>query len=169
MDIETCVWHGYFFFFINTKCTWRYRYQPNRCPHRAGNFFKVHLSHRTRPPSAMKIYIAKIHIWDQSCCCWCKRKVLLYCYGWLYVTENGCIVRLFASIRNVCFVLLWLIVWKVGMKTDYWWNIFLSQNICCGYSKEPSQWYGSFEHQKHMFRLLGKKIFTILRSNFVFV
>ena len=24
--------------------------------------------------------------------------------------------------------------------------LFLYQNICCGYSKEPSQWDGSFEH-----------------------
>ena len=42
--------------------------------------------------------------------------------------------------------------------------LFLSQNICCGYSKEPSQWDGSFEHEKHMFKLMDKKIiasFTI--------
>ena len=42
--------------------------------------------------------------------------------------------------------------------------LFLNQNICCGYSKEPSRWEGSFEHPKHMFRLLGKNIFAILRS-----
>ena len=36
--------------------------------------------------------------------------------------------------------------------------LFLNQNICCGYSKEPSQWDGSFEHPKHMFRVLNKKI-----------
>ena len=40
--------------------------------------------------------------------------------------------------------------------------LFLNQNICCGYSKEPSQWDGSFEHPKHMFKLMGKKIITIL-------
>ena len=28
--------------------------------------------------------------------------------------------------------------------------LFLNQNIFCGYSKEPSQWDGSFEHPKHM-------------------
>ena len=37
--------------------------------------------------------------------------------------------------------------------------LFLNQNICCGYSKEPSQWDGYFEHPKHMFKLMGKKIF----------
>ena len=41
--------------------------------------------------------------------------------------------------------------------------IFLNQNICCGYSKEPSHWDSSFEHPKHMFKLIDKKIITILR------
>ena len=41
--------------------------------------------------------------------------------------------------------------------------LFLNQNICCGYSKEPSQWDGSFEHPKYMLKKMGKKIFTILR------
>ena len=44
--------------------------------------------------------------------------------------------------------------------------LFLNQNICCGYSKEPPQLDGSFEHTKHTFRLLGKKIITILHSCF---
>ena len=32
--------------------------------------------------------------------------------------------------------------------------LFLNQNIYCGYSKEASQENGSFEHQKHMFKLM---------------
>ena len=44
--------------------------------------------------------------------------------------------------------------------------LFLNQNICCGYSKEPSQWDGSFEHPKHMLKFMGKKISTILRTKF---
>ena len=44
--------------------------------------------------------------------------------------------------------------------------LFLNQNIYCGYLKEPSQWDGSFEHPKHMLKIMGKKIFTILRCNF---
>ena len=40
--------------------------------------------------------------------------------------------------------------------------LFFSQNIFCGYSKEPSKWDGSFEHPKHMLKMMGKKIFTIL-------
>ena len=42
--------------------------------------------------------------------------------------------------------------------------LFLNQNICCGYSQEPSQGDGSSEHPKYMPKLMGKKIFTILRS-----
>ena len=43
--------------------------------------------------------------------------------------------------------------------------LFLNQNICCGYSKEPSHWDASFEHPKHMFKLIDKKIIAILRWN----
>ena len=46
---------------------------------------------------------------------------------------------------------------------------FLNQNICCGYSKEPSQWDGSFQHPKHMFKPKGKKILTIVRSKILFI
>ena len=45
--------------------------------------------------------------------------------------------------------------------------LFLNQNICCGYSKEPSQREGSFEHPKHMLNILDKLIFTILRCIFL--
>ena len=38
--------------------------------------------------------------------------------------------------------------------------------MCCGYSKELSQWDGSFGHTKHKLKIMGKKIFTILRWNF---
>ena len=39
--------------------------------------------------------------------------------------------------------------------------LFLNQNICCWYSKEPSQQDGSFERPKHVLKLMGKKIFAI--------
>ena len=44
------------------------------------------------------------------------------------------------------------------------WKIFLFLNriICCGYSKEPSQWAS-----KHMFKRVDKKIFKILRLEIV--
>ena len=55
------------------------------------------------------------------------------------------------------------IPWITG-KLAYLKIIFLifNQNICCGYSKEPSQLDGSFEHPKHMFEMMDKKIITIL-------
>ena len=42
--------------------------------------------------------------------------------------------------------------------------LFLNRNICFGYSKEPSHGDGSFENPKHMIQLMGKTIFTTLRS-----
>ena len=44
--------------------------------------------------------------------------------------------------------------------------MFFNQNICCGCSKEPSQWDGSFEHPKHMFEFMvqNKKTIIILHS-----
>ena len=47
--------------------------------------------------------------------------------------------------------------------------LFLNRNICCGYSKELSQWDGSFERPKHMWKLMGKKIFTILHSKILLI
>ena len=47
--------------------------------------------------------------------------------------------------------------------------LFLSQNICCGYSKEPSEWDGSFEYSKHMLKLTDKKKIVILRSNILLI
>ena len=52
-------------------------------------------------------------------------------------------------------------MWELNGKLFY---LFLNQNICCGYSKESSGWDGSFEHLKHMFNLMDKKINTILLS-----
>ena len=41
---------------------------------------------------------------------------------------------------------------------------FISKgNISCGFPKDPSQEDDSFEHQKQMFGLIDKKIFTVLR------
>ena len=37
---------------------------------------------------------------------------------------------------------------------------FLSQNICCGYSKEPFQRDGSLKHPLYMLKSMGKKILT---------
>ena len=53
---------------------------------------------------------------------------------------------------------------QIGELNGKLFYLFLNQNICCGYSKESSRWDGSFEHLKHMFNLMDKKINTILLS-----
>ena len=47
--------------------------------------------------------------------------------------------------------------------------LFLNQNIWCGYSKEPSQGDGSFEHPKHILKLMGIKenIYNFMLKFFV--
>ena len=55
------------------------------------------------------------------------------------------------------------------MRTKILFFLFLNPNRCCGYSKEPSQCDSSFEHPKHMSKLMGKIIFIILRSKFLFI
>ena len=45
--------------------------------------------------------------------------------------------------------------------------LFLNQNICCGYSKEPSRRDSSFENPKHVFKMMGKKIIAILCKKIV--
>ena len=47
--------------------------------------------------------------------------------------------------------------------------LFLNQNIYCGYSKEPSQLKGSFEHLKHVFKLMGKEINTNLGAQTILI
>ena len=44
----------------------------------------------------------------------------------------------------------------------YYFFLFLRQNICCGYSKEPSQIYISFEDPNYEFKQMDKTILTIL-------
>ena len=55
---------------------------------------------------------------------------------------------------------------QIRVRTWILFFLFLNQNICCAYSKEPSQWDGSFEYPKHMVKLMDKKIITILGKLF---
>ena len=57
----------------------------------------------------------------------------------------------------------------MSLRNENQFFLFLNRSICCGYSKEPPQRDGSFEHPKHMLKLMGKKIFTILLSNILFI
>ena len=42
--------------------------------------------------------------------------------------------------------------------------IFPNHNMCCGYSKEPSQWDSAFEWPKFMFKLIYNKMITNLST-----
>ena len=41
--------------------------------------------------------------------------------------------------------------------------------MCCGNSKEPCQWDGSFEQPKHMIKLMGKEINVILGASTILI
>ena len=56
---------------------------------------------------------------------------------------------------------------QINVHTLIFFLLFLNQNVCCGYSKEPSQLDDSFEHPKHMLRFLGKEIIAILGLHFL--
>ena len=51
---------------------------------------------------------------------------------------------------------------QIRVRTGKLFFLFLNQNIGCGYTKEPSQRDSSFEHPKHMFKLMGEEINAIL-------
>ena len=70
----------------------------------------------------------------------------------------------FQACANPAVALLFASGLQIRVCIGKLFSLYLIQNICCGYSKEPSQCDGSFEHPKHMFQLIGKKIITILRS-----
>ena len=52
---------------------------------------------------------------------------------------------------------------KLRVRTRKMIFLFLNRRICFGNSKEPSRCDNSFEHPKHMLKIIGKTIFTILR------
>ena len=55
------------------------------------------------------------------------------------------------------------------MHTGKLFFLFLNQNICCGYSKELSQWDSSFEHPKRTFKLMGLEINAILGAKTILI
>ena len=52
--------------------------------------------------------------------------------------------------RNISFVTV--VLDQSGSETREHNVLFFNQNICCGYSKEPSQCDGSFKNPKHPFK-----------------
>ena len=46
---------------------------------------------------------------------------------------------------------------ELVLMSIFTYFLFLNQIVCYVYSKEPSQWDGSFGHSKHMLKLMDKK------------
>ena len=51
---------------------------------------------------------------------------------------------------------------QITVHTEKLFFLFFNQNIRCEHPKEPSQWDGSFEHPKHMFKWMSKEINAFL-------
>ena len=60
----------------------------------------------------------------------------------------------------------WLLEWNNEIKTLKIHFLISRLNICCGYSKEPSWWDGSFEHLQQMLLLIDKEIITTFQFFF---
>ena len=64
--------------------------------------------------------------------------------------------------QSICFLLSQNIEVEEGLSlrvpTKKLIILYLNQNMCCGYLKEPCQSDGSFEHPNHVLKLMGKKI-----------
>ena len=58
---------------------------------------------------------------------------------------------------------------QIRVRTGKLFFLLLNKNICCGYSKEPSQWDDSFKHPKHMFKLMGNEINAILGAKTILI
>ena len=52
---------------------------------------------------------------------------------------------------------------------ENYFSYFSTKTYVFGYSKEPSHWDGSYEHQKHMFKLMGKEINAILGAQTILI
>ena len=65
----------------------------------------------------------------------------------------------------------WFGLFRPPDKSLYWKSVFFISysKRCCGYSKEPFQQDGSFEHPKYMFKLIGKEINAILGAQTILI
>ena len=83
-----------------------------------------------------------------------------------YIVGSAKAKKIYMCVFTVCRPTLFYSCRPSGLQirvcTGKLFFLFLSQNICCGYSKEPSQCDGCFEHPKHIFKLTGKEVNVIL-------
>ena len=120
-------------------------------------------------------YRGLIHV---QIACICALFTKNFIWFWLYSAHDFCLIIAYpqVSLINVHVdvtseggeLLNFAPWWDTGLQlrgcTIKLFFLFLNRNICCAYSKEPSHWDGSFEHPKHMIKIVDKKILTVLRS-----
>ena len=92
--------------------------------------------------------------------CWLEHKASIEEKHIVYITY----ITLWWKYKKIITILHSITGLQISVCNQKIIFLFLYQNMCCGYSKELSQWDGSFEHPKHMLTLTAKKIFTIVRS-----
>ena len=97
---------------------------------------------------------------NQNICCGYSKEPSQY---FLYFSTKTYVVCTQKILFNIFFISQPKHMLCVLKRTVSIFSLFHIQNICCGYSKEPSQWDGSFEHQNTCLKM-GKKTITILRS-----
>ena len=93
---------------------------------------------------------------------------VLSIFEWPFYTGFTVSPNLFYILRPVIKG-LYLTGLQIRVRTGILFLLYVNQNICCGYSKEPSQWEGSFEHTKHMFKLMCKEINAILGAQTILI
>ena len=69
-----------------------------------------------------------------------------------------------SGLKTVAFLLLLSIHAFRNDCVIKYFHFFLNQTICCWYAIEPYQLDASFEHTKHIFKLINKKILTIFKA-----
>ena len=101
----------------------------------------------------------KLHMWDASQGDDVSRPRKVTLLHWVFEWSP------FVWHMFPCYI--WHSIWSYVMKPHRYiiFFVFLIQNICFGYSKELSQWEGSFEHPNHIFKLIANKILAISRWN----
>ena len=119
---------------------------------RRGSKFKMKLK-RGKKQKWFKVHQNNRQIVFIINCCHClKESMKLYLYWFpesLGIISDFSGVKLSMGIQQISRSTSKYAGTQIRVCTWKLFFLFLNQNICCGYTKEPSQWVGSFEVPKH--------------------
>ena len=117
--------------------------QPRKsCPDMTGKYWLW----RKESNLTKQFYIKRLILWPYGCCM--RHLIIAFTVG----TKKKILGKRYTSYTGP----------QIRVCNRKLFFLFLNQNICCGYSKEPSHRDGSFEHPKHKLKLMVKKIIAIL-------